>query len=422
MRTLSCIAVTLASWAAATAHGASLTGIGVLPGGGQTSHSVAFAVSADGTTVVGDSGVGGHAQPVLWRAAEGLIGLGHDEIVDGRAYGVSADGSVIVGQHDVEGRHRGFRWTEENGFQDVGMVSAHGVSADGSVVVGSGGGGAPDDSTAVRWTLADGPVEITTSNATGVSGDGQTVVGYRGQAESLQAWVWTRETGPIDIQNGIANAISADGSTVVGLTFGRERSRAFSWRAAEGIRLIGGEFSEAYAVSADGSVIVGREGPSSSETEAFMSISPGSNWNVKEVARCQGANVQGWYLREARSVSADGLTIVGGGISPEGISMGWVARLDPVLKHGDTNGDGVVDLVDLNNVRNNFGEYAPAILGDTDSNCDVGLEDLNDVRNNFGTTVIGVQAVPEPASLVLLAASLLICTPRSLSQKLRVGG
>ncbi len=48
---------------------------------------------------------------------------------------------------------------------------------------------------------------------------------------------------------------------------------------------------------------------------------------------------------------------------------------------GDTNGDGFVDLVDLNNVRNNFGGVG---LGDTDGNGTIDLDDLNAVRNNFG--------------------------------------
>lgn len=52
----------------------------------------------------------------------------------------------------------------------------------------------------------------------------------------------------------------------------------------------------------------------------------------------------------------------------------------PVL--GDTNADNLVDLVDLNNVRNNFGS---AGLGDTDGDGDVDLTDLNNVRNNFGS-------------------------------------
>jgi hypothetical protein len=65
---------------------------------------------------------------------------------------------------------------------------------------------------------------------------------------------------------------------------------------------------------------------------------------------------------------------------------------------GDTDGDGDVDLTDLNNVRNNFGG---AGLGDTDSDGDVDLSDLNNVRNNFGA--VGANAVPEPASWTMLA-------------------
>ncbi len=68
---------------------------------------------------------------------------------------------------------------------------------------------------------------------------------------------------------------------------------------------------------------------------------------------------------------------------------------------GDTDGDGDVDLTDLNNVRNNFGA---AGTGDTDDDGDVDLTDLNNVRNNFGA--VGANAVPEPSSLVLVGLGL----------------
>jgi hypothetical protein len=69
---------------------------------------------------------------------------------------------------------------------------------------------------------------------------------------------------------------------------------------------------------------------------------------------------------------------------------------------GDTNGDGIVDLVDLNNVRNNFGGTGP---GDTDANGTIDLADLNNVRNNFGAG--GATSVPEPTSLALLGVGAL---------------
>jgi hypothetical protein len=70
---------------------------------------------------------------------------------------------------------------------------------------------------------------------------------------------------------------------------------------------------------------------------------------------------------------------------------------------GDTNGDNKVDLVDLNNVRNNFGGGG---VGDTDADGDVDLTDLNNVRNNFGAAG-SPSAVPEPSTFLLAGASLL---------------
>jgi hypothetical protein len=68
---------------------------------------------------------------------------------------------------------------------------------------------------------------------------------------------------------------------------------------------------------------------------------------------------------------------------------------DPVLD-GDVNRDGAVDIADLNNVRNLFGQAN--MLGDTyPLDGIVDLHDLNLVRNNFGATL---NPVPEPSSLI----------------------
>jgi serralysin len=86
---------------------------------------------------------------------------------------------------------------------------------------------------------------------------------------------------------------------------------------------------------------------------------------------------------------------------------GAVGEIDltPAPTPGDTNGDGTVDLEDLNNVRNNFGAAGPDVVGDANGDDLVDLEDLNAVRNNFGTG--GSAAVPEPASLALGLAGVL---------------
>lgn len=64
---------------------------------------------------------------------------------------------------------------------------------------------------------------------------------------------------------------------------------------------------------------------------------------------------------------------------------------------GDANGDGKVDLTDLNLVRNNFGATGEGVPGDTppfDQKVDLG--DLNAVRNHFGESL--PNPVPEPAT------------------------
>jgi hypothetical protein len=79
--------------------------------------------------------------------------------------------------------------------------------------------------------------------------------------------------------------------------------------------------------------------------------------------------------------------------SPDGLELVGDAPNQP----GDTNGDGTVDLEDLNNVRNNFGGTG---LGDTNGDNVVNLDDLNAVRNNFGAGP-APSAVPEPGTMGL---------------------
>jgi PEP-CTERM motif len=83
---------------------------------------------------------------------------------------------------------------------------------------------------------------------------------------------------------------------------------------------------------------------------------------------------------------------------------------------GDTNGDGVVDLTDYNNVINFFGTAEPAFTnGDSTGDGTVDLNDYNDVINFFGAQVpqaglegglvgpaLAAVAIPEPTSLSLL--------------------
>jgi uncharacterized protein YjbI with pentapeptide repeats len=84
-------------------------------------------------------------------------------------------------------------------------------------------------------------------------------------------------------------------------------------------------------------------------------------------------------------------------------TTGEVTLLSEQSLPGDTNADGNVNLDDLNNVRNFFGQTyfgSGASPGDTwPFNRTVDLEDLNAVRNNFGAG--SSSSVPEPGTAVL---------------------
>ena len=97
------------------------------------------------------------------------------------------------------------------------------------------------------------------------------------------------------------------------------------------------------------------------------------------------------------------LTIHGGFDATPADGVGILFNFSAIaLPHlpGDTNADGVVDLSDLNNVRNNFGG---AGVGDTNGDGVVDLADVNNVRNFFGASAAA--PAPEPGSMALLIAS-----------------
>lgn len=80
---------------------------------------------------------------------------------------------------------------------------------------------------------------------------------------------------------------------------------------------------------------------------------------------------------------------------------------------GDTDNDGDVDITDLNNVRNHFGDgviLGPPTFGEAyPYNGVVDLGDLNLVRNGFGANASGSTPAPEPSALALLGIATALC-------------
>ena len=94
------------------------------------------------------------------------------------------------------------------------------------------------------------------------------------------------------------------------------------------------------------------------------------------------------------------------------VEYGPLPDIEPLVP-GDVNGDGMVDLVDFNILKGNFGNSGLDVMrGDGDLNGDMSIDlvDFNILKENFGTS----GAVPEPAawSMLLVAASVLVVKRR----------
>jgi probable HAF family extracellular repeat protein len=394
-------------------------GLGDLPG--SVFSSVANDVSDDGSVVIGTS-VNGSARlnccrggpasvplrsAFRWTKSGGMVELGtlsDSNFATSSGWAVSADGSTVVGSSGVYSStssrptfvvNDAFRWKSSSGLAGVGgsTRSALAVSADGRVAVGN-----TDDNLAFRWSqssgiasLGDLPGGLSASSANGVSSDGTIVVGYGTSDAGTEAFRWQQGAGMVglgDLPGGtftsVAFEVSADGTVVVGYGNSESGNEAFRWTQASGMiglgDLPGGMFgSYANDVSANGSAVVGY-GTTDDGTEAFVWDATRGMRNLHDVLINQhglGGKLHGWHLNAANGVSADGQVIVGYGTNPDGYTEAWLARLGPErLLAGDFNNDGIVDAADYIVWRNGLGTTHTAA-------------DYQVWRANFGRTTAG---------------------------------
>lgn len=345
-------------------------------------------LSANGSVAVGQDGVGNEARAYRWTAADGLSALPRLEGAlrsYSTALAVSADGTTIVGQAaaapaaDGTNRSVAVVWKPvaaganalpaDHSFAESptapaftvinlglfpgGIISlAEAVSADGSVAVGYGDAKDPDPTykdqiyEAFRWTANEGriglgflPGGLKLSQAFGVSADGTTVVGGSDSGQGYQAFRWTQAEGLVGLGKvpgalvSTAYAISADKSAIVGvITFNdqQDNNHAFRWTAADGMIdlgvISGDQFSEAKALSADGSIVVGRSGVGFSG-RAFIWDKTNGMRDLKSVIVATNPDLANWTLRSATGISADGTMITGIGTNPNGETEAFIAYL-----------------------------------------------------------------------------------------------
>lgn len=345
-------------------HANELTGLGDLTGGPFASYG--YAISADGTVVIGESRNAISYEAFRWTQAGGMVGLGDlpGGVFSSLAKATNLDGSVIVGSGTSASGYEAFRWTQGGGMVGLGDLAggsfnsfSNGVSADGAVVVG--GGESASGTEAFRWTQGGGMVGLGDlaggsfySSAYGVSADGAVVIGQGESASGNEAFRWTQGGGMVglgDLAGGAfyssAIAISADGAVIVGQGTSASGLEAFRWTQAGGMvglgDLAGGSFSSiAKAVSSDGSVIVGK-GSSATGNTAFRWTQAGGMESVAAWLINAGVNISAFTsLSEANGVSSDGTIVVGSGTSSNGAEA-FIARVSSI-------GSGIIDTPSTN--------------------------------------------------------------------------
>ncbi len=352
----------------------SFRGLGDLPSG--ESLSAATAVSADGLTVVGYSSVQDISFPQFnrfqafrWCVETGIVGLpllaSYDDQI---ALAVSNGGAIIVGfaslNKDID--TRALIWTSA-GVRDLGSladntitVRATAITPNGTAVVGYESGEL--GTFAFRFSEENGfqqldGLPMSGSQALDTSADGSVAVGWLLIALTEQhAFRWTAE-GWIDlgdlpggVHRAVAEGISGDGRVIVGRSnsannISANATEAFRWTAEAGmigLGDLGGTFnSAALAASYDGSVIVGGAGG------AFIWTEAAGMRSVQEVlTQDYGLDLTGWTLGSAVDISADGRTIVGNGLH-NGVNEAWIARLGDLPCRADFNADGSLDSQDF---------------------------------------------------------------------------
>jgi probable HAF family extracellular repeat protein len=255
----------------------------------------ATGISADGSIIIG-SGSNPQGETVAWVANIsspsflGLGGLGGSERISSRAYAISDDGSTVVGESESANGIEAFRWTATQGITGLGDLAggefesiANAVSADGQVVVGYGQSDKGRE--AFRWTPGEGMVALGDlpsgdfeSEALAVSANGATIIGYGTDGNGTTAFIWDAANGMRNLTDVLGNLnislegwfleqateISPDGQTIIGL--GRSpQGRDQAWQVTlnpgskvQGVDPSSNSANEALDLSPSGSVVVGQ--------------------------------------------------------------------------------------------------------------------------------------------------------------------
>ena len=372
--------------------------------GGQ--ESIANGVSDDGRFVAGYTRTPDRA--FIWdRASNSMQFLPTLGGRDCRAFGISPDGSYVVGwAHAPEFRGLPVRWA--NGVPTA-ITSDEGIA----FAVDNAG------NTAGYYLMPNGNAMAFLWNGTTLTNLGHLGGGFS-QAYALASGAWGLAVvgrsftsgGPITDMaflwrpgsgmTGLGSlggrwswalGISRNGQVVVGTSWISSTDNflrhAFAWSAAAGMVdlgvVSGGEWTEAYACTFDGTTIVGRGDDAQDRYVAFRWTPNGGMEDLNQTYASLLAN--GSRLEFARAISPDGCYIVGQGRNAAtGRQEAFLLITCCVSHNGDVDNNGCIDDADLLAVLFAFGQTG-SNLGRVDVNCDGTVDDadLLVVLFNFGS-------------------------------------
>lgn len=347
-------------------------------------------ISGDGSIVWATSSQSGFTPFIVKWTKEGgtqyvggPVGVWHS----GSVTDTNRDGSVAVASLHTSSGNGAWRWTEADGWEQLDLMAgvlnayAYGVNADGTVVVGR----ASDTLTsAFRWVEGEGAQSLGHlggwyAYASDVNDVGDVVVGYSTLSSGLgHAFRWVEGEGMSDLGTLVGGAysnaygVNADGTVVVGWsqvevpdpsanpTEGSgpaTQNHAFRWVEGEGMHDLGtiGQYqgSSGEDVNADGSVVVG-----------YVDTNNGSrafHWHEEDGLTELGL-LEGGSYSYAFSVSDDGSIVAGQGNSAEG-TRGWVWRGGPMLDHENTMTQIASNAFEQANAMSDLGQSVEGILG-----------------------------------------------------------
>lgn len=278
----------------------------------------------------------GVALLVLISAGSATAQTGFTRIADlERVSAVAADGAWVAGITTWPGTSdvTAVRWSAGTGAELLGLMwgsrrsQAFAISGDGQIVVGQVGSG----NNGFRWTPSG--LEALAFRPRGISVDGNITVGER--HEPFLAFYWTPSTGiqhvPVNIGNRSgAYAVSADGRVVVGSVWGVDPIvdlRPYRWDRSEPTATVlppvpsASTEGFAYSVSPDGAILGG--GTLGSPQRAWVWTAEHGYLILPAAAqtndcRVLGINHDGTMLVGYCTVTASARGVIWTGLGPQG--------------------------------------------------------------------------------------------------------